>query len=191
MARRGLGGQCAGRGRGAGGRCARSAWLKDAAVLIAEGRIVAVGSGREVLRNAVAAGSIVTEVIELDCRGKVVLPGFVDSHTHPAFVRPRLLDFERRVAGASYEEIADAGGGIRAEPGRCAGGQRSEAGRPCVCGAAAGAVAGNDHAGGEVRLWAGCGFGDQEPAGDSARGAAVDGNGGGDFSGGARGATGV
>ena len=52
--------------------------------------------------------------MELDCRGKVVLPGFVDSHTHPAFVRPRLLDFERRVAGASYEEIADAGGGIRA-----------------------------------------------------------------------------
>jgi imidazolonepropionase len=86
--------------------------LEDAAVLIAEGRIVAVGSGPQVLRNPWLKQHR-TEVIELDCRGKVVLPGFVDSHTHPAFVRPRLLDFERRVAGASYEEIAGAGGGIR------------------------------------------------------------------------------
>jgi imidazolonepropionase len=53
------------------------------------------------------------EVIELDCRGKLVLPGFVDSHTHPVFVSPRLIDFEKRAAGASYEEIAAAGGGIR------------------------------------------------------------------------------
>jgi len=87
--------------------------LKDAAVLIAEGRIVAVGSGPQVLRNAWLRQHR-AEVIELDCRGKVVLPGFVDSHTHPAFVGPRLLDFERCVAGASYEEIAAADGGIRA-----------------------------------------------------------------------------
>jgi imidazolonepropionase len=44
---------------------------------------------------------------------KVVLPGFVDSHTHPVFVSPRLVDFEKRIEGASYEEIAAAGGGIR------------------------------------------------------------------------------
>ena len=50
---------------------------------------------------------------ELDCTGKVVLPGFVDSHTHPVFVAPRLVDFEKRVAGATYEQIAAAGGGIR------------------------------------------------------------------------------
>jgi imidazolonepropionase len=90
--------------------------LKDAAVLIAEGRIVAVGSGREVLRNPWLKQHR-SEVIELDCRGKVVLPGFVDSHTHPVFVSPRLIDFERRVAGASYEEITGAGGGIRASIG--------------------------------------------------------------------------
>jgi imidazolonepropionase len=90
--------------------------LKDAAVLIAEGKIVAVGSGREVLRNPWLKEHR-SEVIELDCRGKVVLPGFVDSHTHPAFVSPRLIDFERRVAGASYEEIAGAGGGIRSSVG--------------------------------------------------------------------------
>src|SRR5262249_36969480 len=35
------------------------------------------------------------------------------SHTHPVFVQPRLVDFEKRIAGASYEEIAEAGGGIR------------------------------------------------------------------------------
>src|SRR5208283_1750582 len=52
-------------------------------------------------------------VTEIDCAGKVVLPGFVDSHTHPVFVGPRLVDFEKRVEGASYEEIAAAGGGIR------------------------------------------------------------------------------
>jgi imidazolonepropionase len=51
--------------------------------------------------------------MEIDCAGKVVLPGFVDSHTHPAFISPRLLDFEKRSAGASYEEISQAGGGIR------------------------------------------------------------------------------
>ena len=43
----------------------------------------------------------------------MVLPGFVDSHTHPAFMHARLVDFEKRISGASYEEIAAAGGGIR------------------------------------------------------------------------------
>src|SRR5207245_3082925 len=51
--------------------------------------------------------------IEIDCGGQLVLPGFVDSHTHPVFVNPRLVDFEQRIAGATYEQIAEAGGGIR------------------------------------------------------------------------------
>ena len=42
-----------------------------------------------------------------------MLPGFVDSHTHPAFAAPRLVDFEKRIGGATYEQIAEAGGGIR------------------------------------------------------------------------------
>ncbi len=87
--------------------------IKDAAVLISGGQIVAVGKSREVLRNPWLKEHR-AEVIELDCRGKVVLPGFVDSHTHPVFVAPRLIDFEKRVSGASYEQIAAAGGGIRA-----------------------------------------------------------------------------
>jgi len=87
--------------------------MKDASVLICGGQIVAVGASREVARHPWLKEHR-AEVIELDCRSKVVLPGFVDSHTHPAFVSPRLIDFEKRAAGAGYEEIAAAGGGIRA-----------------------------------------------------------------------------
>ena len=43
----------------------------------------------------------------------MVLPGLIDCHTHPAFMKPRLVDFEKRISGATYEEIAAAGGGIR------------------------------------------------------------------------------
>ena len=87
--------------------------LENAAVLIRGGQIAAVGNLRVVLRDPWLKEHR-AEVVELDCRGKVVLPGFVDSHTHPVFVSPRLIDFEKRAAGASYEEIAAAGGGIRA-----------------------------------------------------------------------------
>lgn len=87
--------------------------MKDAAVLISGGRIAAVGTSREVLRDPWLKEHR-AELVELDCRGKLVLPGFVDSHTHPVFVAPRLIDFEKRTNGASYEEIAAAGGGIRA-----------------------------------------------------------------------------
>jgi imidazolonepropionase len=87
--------------------------VADAAVLISGGQISAVGKTREILRHPWLKEHR-AEVIELDCRGKVVLPGFVDSHTHPVFVAPRLIDFEKRVGGAGYQEIAEAGGGIRA-----------------------------------------------------------------------------
>jgi imidazolonepropionase len=85
--------------------------IEDAAVFCAAGRIVAVGRTRDALRDPAIKRS--RSVREIDCQGKVVLPGFVDSHTHPAFVAPRLVDFEKRIAGASYEEIGAAGGGIR------------------------------------------------------------------------------
>jgi imidazolonepropionase len=96
-----------------GGQMREIGVVEDAAVLISGGQIAAVGTSREVLRNPWLKERR-AEVIELDCRGKLVLPGFVDSHTHPVFVAPRLIDFEKRVAGAGYEEIASAGGGIRA-----------------------------------------------------------------------------
>jgi imidazolonepropionase len=86
--------------------------IKDAAVLCVAGKIVAVGRNKDAL-NDVWIRKNRPRILELDCQKKVVLPGLVDSHTHPAFIAPRLVDFEKRVAGASYEEIAEAGGGIR------------------------------------------------------------------------------
>ncbi|HYG98629.1 MAG TPA: imidazolonepropionase [Terriglobales bacterium] len=87
--------------------------IEDAAVLCAGGRIVAVGTTREALRDRWIKVRK-SAVQEFDCKGRVVVPGFVDSHTHPVFAQPRLVDFEKRTAGATYEEIAAAGGGIRA-----------------------------------------------------------------------------
>ncbi|HXX24623.1 MAG TPA: imidazolonepropionase [Terriglobia bacterium] len=49
----------------------------------------------------------------VDCRGSVVMPGFVDSHTHLVFAGSRVGDYEKRLQGKTYEEIARAGGGIR------------------------------------------------------------------------------
>ena len=86
--------------------------IEDGAVLVADGKIVAVGTTDEVVKHQ-ALMSRPPVVDEIDCRGKVVLPGFIDSHTHPVFTSPRLIDFEKRIAGVSYEEIAKAGGGIR------------------------------------------------------------------------------
>jgi imidazolonepropionase len=86
--------------------------IQDSAVLCLGGRIVSVGITKDALRDPWLKKNH-KNVTEIDCSGKVVLPGFVDSHTHPVFVTPRLVDFEKRIAGASYEEIAAAGGGIR------------------------------------------------------------------------------
>ncbi len=86
--------------------------LEDASVLCLGGKIVSVGTRREAQRDAWIQNNK-TSIREIDCQGGVVLPGFVDSHTHPVFTNPRLVDFEKRISGASYEEIAEAGGGIR------------------------------------------------------------------------------
>jgi imidazolonepropionase len=86
--------------------------IKDAAVLCIGGKIVSVGATRDALRDPWLKKNR-KKIPEIDCAGRVVLPGFVDSHTHPVFVAPRLVDFEKRIEGASYEEIAAAGGGIR------------------------------------------------------------------------------
>jgi imidazolonepropionase len=86
--------------------------IEDGTVLCLGGKIVSVGTTREALRDPWLKKNR-KRVLEIDCAGKVVLPGFVDSHTHPVFVSPRLVDFEKRIEGASYEEIAKAGGGIQ------------------------------------------------------------------------------
>jgi imidazolonepropionase len=86
--------------------------INDGAVLCLGGKIVSVGQTKDALRDPWLK-SHRKRVTEVDCASKIVLPGFVDSHTHPVFVDPRLVDFEKRIEGASYAEIAAAGGGIR------------------------------------------------------------------------------
>jgi imidazolonepropionase len=79
--------------------------IPDGGMLIRDGRIEFVGPSAEIENKEGDA-----EVI--DARGKVVLPGFVDAHTHLVFAGNRLDDFERRARGDTYEQIAKAGGGI-------------------------------------------------------------------------------
>ncbi len=86
--------------------------IENAAVLCGGGKIIAAGLQRELLRH-LWLKTHKRKVEEIDCQGRVVLPGLIDCHTHPVFAGPRLGDFDRRVAGAGYEEIAAAGGGIR------------------------------------------------------------------------------
>ena len=79
--------------------------IEDGAVAVKDGRIVAVGQTADILRDYQAPE-------ELDLDGFVVLPGFVDCHTHPVFAATREREFHMRCAGADYMEIAKAGGGI-------------------------------------------------------------------------------
>ena len=80
-----------------------------ASIAVSGDRIVAVGSPEEVLRE-MSPGA---EFESVDGRGRVALPGFIDCHTHPAFLGDRAAEFELRSSGATYEEIHASGGGIR------------------------------------------------------------------------------
>ncbi|MBI4377402.1 MAG: imidazolonepropionase [Elusimicrobia bacterium] len=83
--------------------------IRDGAVLIdEEGLIIASGPRDRVQKQA---GERISYQL-IDAGGRVVLPGFVDSHAHPVFSGPRLDDFERRIQGRSYADIAAMGGGI-------------------------------------------------------------------------------
>jgi imidazolonepropionase len=86
--------------------------IRDGSVLCIHGKIAVVSKTKDALRYPWVSQNR-KQIIEIDCAGQVVLPGFVDSHTHPVFMNPRLVDFERRIAGSTYEQIAEAGGGIR------------------------------------------------------------------------------
>ncbi len=82
--------------------------IRDGAVAARDGQVVAVGTTDEVrARVEMEPGSVV-----VDASGRVVLPGFVDPHTHLVFAGSRVDEFEMRLRGASYHEIAAAGGGI-------------------------------------------------------------------------------
>jgi imidazolonepropionase len=81
---------------------------EDAALAASADRIVWIGPERD-LDRSVSAGPGVTTV---DAEGASVVPGFVDAHTHLAFAGDRDEEIGRRLAGATYAEIAAAGGGI-------------------------------------------------------------------------------
>jgi imidazolonepropionase len=80
--------------------------ISNAALLIEDGRICAAGSYVE-LKDKFDSATVI------DAAGRLVTPGFVDAHTHLVFAGNRAEEFEKRIGGASYQEIAAAGGGIQ------------------------------------------------------------------------------
>jgi imidazolonepropionase len=91
-----------------GGALAEIGLVADAAVAAQSGRIVFAGPEKDLERTVVIAPGAQV----LDAEGAAVVPGFVDPHTHIAFAGDRDDEIRRRLAGASYAEIAAAGGGI-------------------------------------------------------------------------------
>ena len=81
--------------------------IKDGALLLRGGRIVRVGTRRQVEARPEAR-----RAEKIDVGGRVILPGFVDSHTHLIHAASRAEEYELKIEGASYEEIARKGGGI-------------------------------------------------------------------------------
>jgi imidazolonepropionase len=84
--------------------------VADGAMFVIGERIEKVGS-REEIEPLIETTGTDCEVIDAD--GRVVLPGFVDAHTHPVFAATRAGEFEERAQGATYQEIAARGGGIQ------------------------------------------------------------------------------
>lgn len=79
--------------------------IPNAALLIEDGRIAAAGPYNEIKSKGLPHAVV-------DAQGRCVTPGFVDAHTHLVFAGNRAAEFEQRIAGASYQQIAAAGGGI-------------------------------------------------------------------------------
>ena len=82
--------------------------IRDGALLVRDGRIEAIGTRRRIEKLRESRGAQ-----KLDLGGRVVLPGFVDSHTHLIFPASRANEYEQRISGATYEQIARGGGGIQ------------------------------------------------------------------------------
>lgn len=96
---------CASDGPRRGAAMGTVAIIHDGAVAVHEGQIVAVGPTDALTTN-------IQPQQRINAQGKVVLPGFVDPHTHVVYAGNRLDEFEMRIRGASYTEIMAAGGGI-------------------------------------------------------------------------------
>src|SRR5580765_1693439 len=96
-----------GRGPRRGKALSQIGILRDGAILVRDGRITAVGPANKIekLKESKRAEKV-------DVGGRVVLPGLVDSHTHLIHAASRAEEYELKIRGMSYEEIAKKGGGI-------------------------------------------------------------------------------
>lgn len=99
---------CAGSAPASGPDQSRVSVVENGALASRDGTIVWVGPERDLSR----AVSLLPEAGRLDVRGRAVLPGLVDPHTHLVWAGDRADELEQRLAGATYSEIAAAGGGI-------------------------------------------------------------------------------
>ncbi len=79
--------------------------IEGGAIAIDDGLILDVGSSADL-------GARYQPRAKIDASGKVVCPGFIDAHTHVVYAGDRAAEFEQRISGATYQEIAAAGGGI-------------------------------------------------------------------------------
>ncbi|MGB7986313.1 MAG: amidohydrolase family protein, partial [Terracidiphilus sp.] len=80
--------------------------IEEAALFVEDGRVIAAGPYAE-LRSQIPPDAAI-----IDAEGRCVTPGFVDAHTHLVFAGNRAAEFDERIVGATYQQIAAAGGGI-------------------------------------------------------------------------------
>src|SRR5215467_7559057 len=81
--------------------------IRDGAILLRDGLIVAVGAAARIEKRKDSR-----KAEKIDVGGRVVLPGFIDAHTHLVHAASRSEEYELKIRGTSYEEIARKGGGI-------------------------------------------------------------------------------
>ena len=81
--------------------------IQKGAVAIKKGRVYWIGKTEEMSGKF----SLSRDGREIDATGKVVMPGLIDAHTHLIFAGSRENEFEQRIQGLSYQEIAERGGG--------------------------------------------------------------------------------
>ena len=81
-------------------------WVEDGALLVEGDSLRWVGPDAALPQG-------LADAIELDLQGALVTPGLIDAHTHLVYGGDRAAEFEQRLQGASYQDIARAGGGIR------------------------------------------------------------------------------
>ncbi len=89
-----------------GKSCRELGLIQDAVLLVEDGCITATGTYADLCSQLSPATTVI------DAGGRCVTPGFVDAHTHLVFAGNRAAEFEQRIAGHTYQEIAASGGGI-------------------------------------------------------------------------------